>query len=375
MLPKLITGLNTLSKENWRQFTKYLLMYVREQSAPHKLLVLLDKNQQRLPSFDSAKWHQKYMPDISEKAWLNNLSRLYSYLEEYIVIYKLIDSYLTYCRYGTSLHRMQLSFWQSIRHVDTEVYLSYLSQLQDVSTEPIITQLLRLIENTDVEAYYHCRAAIYDEEVNVTDDFYVLINMYLLSYAQKLWHLQLLRNPEDLIGQYELALEKGVLMKSGRIPDVRFITIANILASFYPAHRTLQFVARWSDKVQTEDPDGIKSLVNANVHFRHGNFSEAASTLQSISTKLVNVRAQIHQLSIKLYYETIDENYNLLVSSIDRYQAYLRRREKKLSPSNYLKSKNFIKNVQVLLRSDDLPPSFPQYRPSRETKWLLSKKT
>jgi|GEM_PF-4918099 len=85
MLPKLITGLNTLSKENWRQFTKYLLMYVREQSAPHKLLVLLDKNQQRLPSFDSAKWHQKYMPDISEKAWLNNLSRLYSYLEEYIV--------------------------------------------------------------------------------------------------------------------------------------------------------------------------------------------------------------------------------------------------------------------------------------------------
>lgn len=85
MLPKLIIGLNSLKKEDWSAYRKYLLMQTREDSEAFKCFSLLQKQRAKLTEFDTAKWHTKYVPQLSEKALLNTFSKLYLWLEEWIV--------------------------------------------------------------------------------------------------------------------------------------------------------------------------------------------------------------------------------------------------------------------------------------------------
>ena len=85
MLPKLILALNDFSPKEWTLYNKYLLMQTKESTDTYQIFAKLRVQKNTLADFVANTWRRKYTPTISEKTFLNILSKLYLWLEEWIV--------------------------------------------------------------------------------------------------------------------------------------------------------------------------------------------------------------------------------------------------------------------------------------------------
>lgn len=87
---KLISTLATLSNEEWSSFRKYLLMHTREESDNYEFFSLIRSRKDRLYTLDDAdELRVKYFPQLSSKGLSNLMSRLFNWLEEWLVIQQL----------------------------------------------------------------------------------------------------------------------------------------------------------------------------------------------------------------------------------------------------------------------------------------------
>jgi len=87
---KLIQALSTLNKEEWISYRKYLLMYTSEASDNYKVFAYLQKRKTKLTELDEIEdIKQKHFKSLSTKSILNILSKLYLWLEEWLVYYSI----------------------------------------------------------------------------------------------------------------------------------------------------------------------------------------------------------------------------------------------------------------------------------------------
>ncbi len=87
---KLIQIISTFNKEEWISYRKYLLMYNSEESDNYKVFAYLQKRKntlQDLPQLEVIK--NKHFKNVSTKSLLNIISRLYLFLEEWLVYYSI----------------------------------------------------------------------------------------------------------------------------------------------------------------------------------------------------------------------------------------------------------------------------------------------
>ena len=84
--PKIIDLLATFSPKEWSGFKKYLLHKTRAESENHRAFLYLEKERSRLDRFTVEKAMTKLFPTMTRKAFLNILSKLYGWLEEYLLI-------------------------------------------------------------------------------------------------------------------------------------------------------------------------------------------------------------------------------------------------------------------------------------------------
>lgn len=87
---KLIQILSTLNKEEWISYRKYLLMYTSEDSDNYRVFAYLQRRKskmQYLPELEDIR--SKHFHNLSSKSILNILSRLYIWLEEWLVFYSM----------------------------------------------------------------------------------------------------------------------------------------------------------------------------------------------------------------------------------------------------------------------------------------------
>jgi len=211
MLPKLIIGLNSLKKEDWSAYRKYLLMQTREDSEAFKCFSLLQKQRAKLTEFDTAKWHTKYVPQLSEKALLNTFSKLYLWLEEWIVFSTLQKDKV---RSGVEL----VKHWNRVGEFK-------LADSKAKQVQAILDDNDKYSPELDYEQYRLYYYQFYsDNPVKNNDpDLYVKLTMYLLSYCRTLWHKKILQSTKPMIEMYEFALENNILMNSGKLPFQRLL--------------------------------------------------------------------------------------------------------------------------------------------------------
>lgn len=85
---KLIQALITLEKDEWIAFRKYLLMHTSIESDNYKIFAYLQKRKEKLDALPEIEiLRKKYFPDLSQKSILNVFSRLYLWLEDWLVYY------------------------------------------------------------------------------------------------------------------------------------------------------------------------------------------------------------------------------------------------------------------------------------------------
>ena len=85
---KLIQALISFNKEEWISFRKYLLMYISEDSDNYEVFSFLQKRKAKLEALREIEMIRvKHFPHLSQKSILNILSRLYLWLEDWMVYY------------------------------------------------------------------------------------------------------------------------------------------------------------------------------------------------------------------------------------------------------------------------------------------------
>ena len=447
MLPKLIIGLNALSKAEWKLFKKYVLMQTTEHTDTFAVFSLLQKNKTQLAQFETSTWQKKHHAHLPEKSFLNILSKLYLWLEEWIVynnikndkvksgielvkhfnrnglfkladskakqvqalldsenqyspesdynqyllnyyqfysdnpikatnknlIYELVQSYLKQSQYGDLLMTAQLDFWTIIRKVDTEKHNRLKKQLSPSITDPVHQNIYSLLADQKLESLDYCFNILKEGKIKRTDDLYTILTMTLLNLSLKLWNSQIITRPELPTEIWVFALEQGVLTNAGRLPFQRFVNIVNALGAFTTFEWTNKFIDTWGPKVDTPDISGVINFAKASNYFNHGYFDESMQYINTINTSLISSRAIIHHLTIRLYYETRDQNYDLLIDAMDRFHAYIRRRADDISIINTRRLKNFIRSVQYLLKGNPTEDGLKAFLPSANTLWLKAK--
>jgi len=85
--PKLFYVLVLMTEEGWISFKKYLLQYTRKESQNYICCQLLYVHRRKLEKDNYHKtFHTNYLPDLSSKVYLNILSRLFNWYEEWLAI-------------------------------------------------------------------------------------------------------------------------------------------------------------------------------------------------------------------------------------------------------------------------------------------------
>lgn len=85
---KLVQALITLQKEEWSSFRKYLLMYTSEDSDNFEVFTFLQKRKEKLESLPNIQIiRKKHFSHLSQKSILNIISKLYLWLEEWLVYF------------------------------------------------------------------------------------------------------------------------------------------------------------------------------------------------------------------------------------------------------------------------------------------------
>ena len=85
--PKLLTALNTITRDEWSSFRKYLLMFTREDSDNFQCFIQLAERKDNLmkEGLDES-LRKKYFPKMKPKSFSNLLSRLFSWFEDWFAI-------------------------------------------------------------------------------------------------------------------------------------------------------------------------------------------------------------------------------------------------------------------------------------------------
>lgn len=87
---KLIQALSTFNKEEWISYRRYLLMNTSEESDNYRIFVFLQKRKKKLIDIaELDEIRKKHFSNLSTKSILNILSRLYIWLEDWLVYYSI----------------------------------------------------------------------------------------------------------------------------------------------------------------------------------------------------------------------------------------------------------------------------------------------
>jgi len=89
---KFVKIISTFSKEEWISYRKYLLMHTVVDSDNYRLFEYFQKRKGRLDLLpETSEINDKYFSDMSQKSMLNVLSRLFIWVEEWMVYSNMIN--------------------------------------------------------------------------------------------------------------------------------------------------------------------------------------------------------------------------------------------------------------------------------------------
>jgi len=94
---KLITVLSSFSPVEWREFYKFIQNKSPNNSDIYKLSEhIIKKFKNRLDKWDTAQVHERLFPDISRKAFLNMMSKIVGWAEEFLITRSVLNNDIQY---------------------------------------------------------------------------------------------------------------------------------------------------------------------------------------------------------------------------------------------------------------------------------------
>lgn len=103
MNSKTIPVLRSITDSEWSELRKYILYKTSQNSEIFRMFSTLRKHKNELDKWDSDTFHQRYFTKSTKKTMLNNLSTLYRWIEEYLVLQEMKEEKYTYDTYKVKM--------------------------------------------------------------------------------------------------------------------------------------------------------------------------------------------------------------------------------------------------------------------------------
>jgi hypothetical protein len=276
----------------------------------------------------------------NEKSTIKNLQ---TELDEFIE-YFLAVSLLMYIRLGAWERGLNIKF--DLKFFDEVT--KYLSQLPpgEVTLARLYYNMLMLL-NTGEEKYFFDLQKNRDEfESKLTDLDYYNIELVLIQYCY-----ESVNKGKQEYRRHQFEITKRIteknLIPQGYI-DLFFFTNAVRNASYLKELKWAeQFVNEYKKRLEPGMKEEIIRYSIAMIEFNKGNFEAALKSLSKINLEISNMKIDIKNLLVLIYYE-LDYNEELL-SLLDTYKHFLSR-DKDLSKHARLVNGQFINFVSELLK-------------------------
>lgn len=243
--------------------------------------------------------------------------------------------------------------WGSIKKLDYSVEIKMfedsIQSLPDDDLSHMLGKIVMLTKSKNLGSLKSVYHFIKNENIEVRSELHTLTVMYLISYCLNIWMKGGLDNTDIILELYEYGLSSNALMKSGKIPQLRFYNILSTIGAIKEFAWTKRFILRWYKEVETENYDSLLALSNAYNCFYHNNYEDMIPYLQNVKFEILDQKVRsLELLMIGMYKD--EKFYDLLEGHILNLKRTLKRGKNKMSIAYYKSHYNLTEVIHWLAK-------------------------
>lgn len=223
--------------------------------------------------------------------------------------------------------------------------LNYIEK-SDYIKDPLINILyleLKLCLSDDDESYYRLKKLLYKEEKRLDKNQLGIIYKILSNYAVERSEKGMTEFQKEILSLNLEIIKKNLVEQY--ISPFLFVNIITLSLKFKRIRQLDKFIKENSDRLNPEIKDTVLSYCNSYLAFYQKNYDYALSHLSKINFDHYQLRFQIKNLTLKIYYE--QNQFESVFSLIDSYKHILKR-ETAIPESIRKTISAFLKFINVL---------------------------
>jgi len=274
------------------------------------------------------------------------------------------------------LYIAELHNWSEIQSYDYTNQIKVLSQMVDLvpdtRSSKVLSLVVRLVRDMDRSAFMQLKDMVLGDQLQEDSELHIIASLYMITFSLRLWNKNKISDPQLIFDVYDYGIASGVLLKTGKIPFIRFINLVSTLGFIKTASSTYAFVDRWKHLVGEESQEAITALAYAELRFYEGKLDDIIPLL--IGKKFATEWGRLRASSLELVglYADRKNNYALLVNRIKNFKRVLRTFGHKRSNLSYRSFYNFTKVLDLLVKREFIKVTIhlEKYSPIIFKQWL-----
>lgn len=182
---------------------------------------------------------------------------------------------------------------------------------------------LKLCLSDDDESYYRLKKLLYKEEKRLDKNQLGIIYKILSNYAVERSEKGIAEFQKEILSLNLEIIEKNLVEQY--ISPFLFVNIITLFLKFKKIRQLEKFIKENSDRLNPEIKETVLSYCSSYLAFYKKNYDSAVSHLSKINFDHYQLRFQIKNLTLKIYYE--QKQYESVFSLIDSYKHILKRED------------------------------------------------
>lgn len=299
----------------------------------------------RKEQFRTQLLHQQYYSDNPTK-----------YDKDSSLLADLANAYLSAQKHQGLLYLLELRNWGNIKNLDFTKQIEVLSTVIKVMPEQeisiLLSELLKVVTSDSLESFMSVKEKLLGDRLEKESEFHQLVTLYLVSFSLKYWQKGVLKDADIIAQVLEYALSNNVLMKSGKIPKVRFYNLIATLGTMNTYDWNDAFIERWQSSVETESPDSTKALSKALNAFIFHKYELIIPLLRGVEFESYSEKIRALGIELVALYVDRKANYHLIRTFINNFKRTLRRNSDKTSNYFVKAHINLVAVIEDLIQRD-----------------------
>jgi len=241
-------------------------------------------------------------------------------------------SYFQWHSKQSAIFTAELYNWGDIQHVEFKKEKEIFSQITlNEKLSPAYQLVVKLVSKKEPRYLLQLIKEIESGKIKEGTQTYVILLNYCLAYYMRLCSQGKIDDPKQLMKLYETGMKTGAFCSNGKLPEKRFHNIVNAISTCVPKDQCDQFIDRWANFVNSNDPESSKKIALAFACLNYEEYSEIISLLRGLTYEELITKLSTNALLNIAFLEEGQEYYDSLLNQLFNYKRQVKRNRSNIS--------------------------------------------